>query len=80
MPAIRLALASVALLLVSTGSAWAYIDPGSASLLLQGLIGAAAALLVGLRLYWGRLKAAFRGSARSEGEDAGKDPAGPGAR
>jgi hypothetical protein len=33
----------------------AYLDPGSGSLLLQALLGGSAAVLVVLRLCWGRL-------------------------
>jgi hypothetical protein len=33
----------------------AYIDPGSGSLLIQGLIGGVAAAAVVVKVYWGRL-------------------------
>ena len=47
-------------------SAWvvpahAYLDPGTGSMLIQGLIGAIAAASVTLRLYWHKIKAAFGG-------------------
>lgn len=47
--------------LLATPRAEAYLDPGTGSILLQSLVAAAAALAVGLRLYWRRLKSLFRG-------------------
>jgi len=49
------------LLLLSFSSvpAYAYIDPGTGSLIIQGLIGAIAAAGVVLKLYWYKLKAFF---------------------
>ena len=38
----------------------AYLDPGSGSMLLQVLLGGAAALAVALRLAWHRVSAALR--------------------
>lgn len=47
---------SLCLLAILTESAWAYLDPGTGSLILQSLIaGVAGAMVVG-RLYWERLK------------------------
>jgi hypothetical protein len=43
-----------------TAPAFAYLDPGTGSLLLQGLIGAIAFAAFTIRLYWHRLKAYFR--------------------
>jgi len=41
-------------------AAFAYIDPGTGSILIQGLIAAIAAIGVALRLYWHRFIAFFR--------------------
>jgi hypothetical protein len=41
-------------------SAHAYIDPGTGSLILQGLIAAIAGVAVTVGVYWNRLKALFR--------------------
>lgn len=52
--------------------AYAYIDPGTGSLILQTLIGAIAGGLIVLKLYWNRLKGFFSGSrqkAESRQED-----------
>ena len=40
--------------------AHAYIDPGSGSMMLQVLLGGAAAAIVGIRTFWSRLTGLFR--------------------
>ena len=50
LPAI-LSLAGVASIL-STGTAHAYLDPGTASLILQGIVGAIGAGIVTMGFYW----------------------------
>ena len=47
-------------LLVSTIPAYAYLDPGSGSMLLQVLLGGVAALAVILKFYWNRFLSLFR--------------------
>lgn len=39
--------------------AWAYLDPGTGSMIIQGLIAGIAGVIVVLRLYWAKLKAFF---------------------
>jgi hypothetical protein len=48
-------------LLALAPDAHAYIDPGTGSLILQGLIAGLAAAAVVIRGYWYRIKAFFRG-------------------
>lgn len=48
-------LASVATLFC-TGPAWAYLDPGTGSMMLQLLLGGIAGAMVMGRLYWHRLR------------------------
>lgn len=55
--------AIMAAILTQADTAHAYLDPGTASLLLQGIIGGIAAGLVVIKLYWTKLKALF-GSRR----------------
>lgn len=50
--------------------AWAYLDPGTGSLIVQSLIAALAAAGFALRLYWGRIRSWFHRS------DAAEPPAG----
>ena len=58
---IRALACTLALLAAATPSpAFAYLDPGFASLVLQGIIGAIAAAGVVAGMYWNRLTAFFR--------------------
>ena len=41
--------------------AHAYLDPGSGSLIIQGVIGAIAAVGVTMKLYWHKIKLKFSG-------------------
>lgn len=59
-----------------TGSAQAYLDPGSGSMLLQLLLGGVAGAAVILRLYWRRLLH-FLGLRKEEGVDATVPPPQP---
>jgi hypothetical protein len=53
-------------LLVSTIPAYAYLDPGSGSMLLQVLLGGVAALAVILKFYWNRFRSLFRRDKKSK--------------
>jgi hypothetical protein len=54
-----------------------YIDPGTGSLVLQGLIAGFAAAAVVIRGYWYRIKAFFRGDKAAQKPDAAKQPGEP---
>jgi hypothetical protein len=43
----------------STSSAWAYLDPGTGSIILQVVLGGVAGLLLAGKLYWHRLLVTF---------------------
>ena len=67
-------LAVPALLLFSTQNAYAYLDPGTGSMILQGLIGGIAGGMFAIRLYWSKLKTWFgRVPAASEDAEATRD-------
>ena len=76
-------LAALALVLLSTQNAYAYLDPGTGSMILQGLIGGIAGGMFALRLYWGKhwgkLKTRFGRASVSasprDAEDASNDKA-----
>jgi len=57
------------LLLLSTQNAYAYLDPGTGSMILQGLIGGIAGGMFAIRLYWSKLKTRF-GRVPAASEDA----------
>jgi len=68
-------LAGPALLLFSTQDAHAYLDPGTGSMILQGLIGGIAGGMFAIRLYWGKLKSRFgRAPATVSQRDVGEAP------
>ena len=52
--------------------AYGYIDPGTGSLIIQGVIGAIAAVGVTLKLYWHKLKLFF---SRHEEKTESDEPA-----
>lgn len=64
--------ASTALLLGWHSPALAYLDPGTGSMILQGIIGAVVGGLIALKLYWARLKN-FLSSGRSRGTAENND-------
>ncbi len=54
--ALRLATYSALFLIIATDQVYAYLDPGTGSILLQGLLAGIAGGLVVLRLYWAKVK------------------------
>jgi NADH:ubiquinone oxidoreductase subunit K len=76
----RLALwvVAVALAFLSTASpAYAYLDPGTGSMLVSAVIGVAAAVGLALKMFWYRLVGLFRGKkgGPSSGPVDGAPPA-----
>ena len=55
-----LCVASLAIWGFSAGPAFAYLDPGTGSMVIQVVIGAVAAGLIGLKMAWGRITAILR--------------------
>ena len=60
----------LAVFCVST-PAWAYLDPGTGSVILQLLLGGVAGVLIVLKLYWQNFKSVFR---RKEPKDGNRPP------
>ena len=54
-------------------TAFAYLDPGTGSMLLQVILGGIAAVAVALKLFWYRILAMF--GIKKKSEDAVVDPA-----
>ena len=61
----------LALALLFPTSAYAYLDPGAGSALIQGILGAVAAIGVALKLYWHRILK-FLGLRKSKDEVGAK--------
>ena len=66
--------------LAGTGTAHAYLDPGTGSAILQGVLGALAAAVVVGKLYWHRLlrllglkRGEAPGTGQATGAEAGDD-------
>ena len=57
------------LLLGSAPSAFAYLDPGTGSMLLQVILGGIAAVGVVIKLYWHKLRAAVGLAKKADPED-----------
>lgn len=55
----KLLIFSALVLMLVLNPAHAYLDPGSGSAILQGIIGALAAIAITLKLYWHRLLCFF---------------------
>ena len=74
---LRVAFVLVAVLSIAP-PAHAYLDPGTGSMLLSALIGLAAAVALGLKMFWYRLLGVFRGKGRAvpPGEVKGPPAAG----
>lgn len=63
---------SVLLLLITTGKAHAYIDPGSGSYVLQLIIAGLLGAGVAVKIYWRRIKAFISAPfSRGRGEEDG---------
>ena len=61
---------ALSLLIVWPDTSNAYVDPGTGSILIQGIIGAIAAIGVTLKLYWHRIVRVIRpGSADKQKAD-----------
>ena len=59
----------VALMVLATEPAFAYLDPGTGSMLLQVILGGVAAVAVAIKLFWYKIRAAVGLSKKSDVED-----------
>mgnify|MGYP001815097070 CR=1 FL=1 len=48
-------------LLLASQSAWAYLDPGTGSMIIQGIVAGVTGVAVVARLYWAKVKSFFAG-------------------
>ncbi|MBT8038768.1 MAG: hypothetical protein HKO85_01540 [Xanthomonadales bacterium] len=64
-------LLTLALLMLST-PAWAYLDPGTGSMLLQVILGGIAAVGVAIKLGWHKIRAALGFGKKAEPEEEHK--------
>ena len=59
----------VALLVLATEPVFAYLDPGTGSMLLQVILGGVAAVAVAIKLFWYKIRAAVGLGKKSSAED-----------
>jgi hypothetical protein len=64
---------TVLLLALVAESAFAYLDPGTGSMLLQVILGGVAAVGVALKLFWHKIRVAVGLSKRPAAESAPED-------
>jgi hypothetical protein len=57
------------LLLMGYTSAYAYLDPGTGSMMLQVILGGVAAVGVAVKLYWHKLRVAIGLGKKEESEE-----------
>jgi hypothetical protein len=60
---------SVIVLVLFTDSAFAYLDPGTGSMLIQVVLGGIAAVGVALKLFWHKIRIAMRFGRKAPVED-----------
>ena len=59
----------ISVLLATSMSAYAYLDPGTGSMLLQVILGGVAAVGVAIKLYWHKLRVALGVRKKEKVED-----------
>jgi hypothetical protein len=59
----------LALLVLTAEPAFAYLDPGTGSMLLQVILGGVAAVAVAIKLFWYKIRAAVGLGKKSNAED-----------
>ena len=58
----------IAILSCTAMPAYAYLDPGTGSLIIQSIIGAIAAIGVTMKLYWHKIKLMFGGGRKKDSD------------
>jgi hypothetical protein len=66
-------IAALAFYSISIGNAFAYLDPGTGSIIVQGIIGAIAGGLVVGRMYWHKVKMFFSRGKTPDSADLNAD-------
>jgi hypothetical protein len=56
---------AISLLLLSSTNAWAYLDPGTGSMIIQGIIAGIAMAGFTIKTYWYKIRSFFDKSAES---------------
>jgi hypothetical protein len=67
--ALAAAVGGLLILASATTPAFAYLDPGAGSMLLQGMLAAVAGSIFALKQYWGQVVSLFRRKPREQTDD-----------
>ncbi len=70
----RQVLLIIAFTFIVTNPVYAYLDPGTGSIILQGLIGGIAAGLAVIGIYWQKVKSFFSGKNTSHAATDDEEP------
>ncbi len=65
----RILIMVITLLLILPAPSFAYLDPATGSMIIQGIIGAIAGLLVAVKLYWQKIRSFFSRTKPSDATD-----------
>jgi len=65
----RVLFITITLLLILPATSFAYLDPATGSMIIQGIIGAIAGLLVAIKLYWFKIKSFFSRTKQPDATD-----------
>ena len=72
----KIALATIAVMLAAATDAYAYIDPGTGSYILQIVLASLLGAAFAIKLYWNRLKSLFARGLSKRNSKKETDPAG----
>jgi len=62
----RILIMVITILLILPTPSFAYLDPATGSMIIQGIIGAIAGLLVAVKLYWQKIRSFFSRTKSSD--------------
>jgi len=65
----RILIMVITFLLILPAPSFAYLDPATGSMIIQGIIGAVAGLLIAVRLYWQKIMSFFSRSKKPDEVD-----------
>jgi len=60
----RILILAITLLLIFPAPSFAYLDPATGSMIIQGIIGAVAGLMIAVKLYWQKIRSFFSRSKK----------------
>ena len=65
----RILILAITLLLIFPAPSFAYLDPATGSMIIQGIIGAVAGIMVAAKLYWQKIRSFFSRTKQPDATD-----------